>query len=696
MNQKWEPLISSELSVEQKIRMYEAREAIISRINPEIRSIIDMDNFLQAFVDELGKMLDADRCDFLVISSERRLRITHEWKRDATIPSSLGTEIPLGNPAADLGRLTTSPWSIHDTSAGTTPEIIRTICKPLQTRSLLIAPIIFQKQLLGALNLHFCRAPHLWLKEEVTFIQSIAVQIAIAYRYVLLFNEKEREVLKTSLLLEVSNELNSRKSFREISTFLVDKTIQVFKADYGCLGILNHSERLIRFGEVRNRLQSYLAQPHQESISFREHQILYEKILDRQVLFSENRELQEEAASSLRAIFQTRETLMAPILMGDRVIGTLNLGWLAQLPEINTYEIDLIRGLCNQAAVALENHELSEEVLRLKRELKGVRAGARIIGRSQKIRSCIEEALAVADAMATVLIYGESGVGKELVADLIQQNSSRYNRTYLKINCGAIPESLLESELFGHEKGAFTDAKTRKTGKFEEAHLGTLFLDEVGELSAGAQVKLLRVLQDGTFNRVGGNEEIRSDVRIIAATNRDLEQAVREGRFRNDLIFRLKVCPITVPPLRERTEDIPDLALHFLKIYNQKNRRHVKGVADKALRAMMAYAWPGNVRELENAVERAVIVCHSSEVQLEDLSEPLRACLKGKEEAAERTLEVTVGSPLEEVEKKVILQTLQLTGGDKVKAARLLGIGRKTLYRRLETYLPKEVPTREG
>lgn len=691
MNTKLEQSFPSELSLEKKIRMYEAREAILGRINPEIRSVIDMDNFLQAFVDELGKMLDADRCDFLMFSSEHRLRITHEWRRDSSIPSSLGTEIPLGNAAGDLMRLSQSPWGINDTNAGTTPEIIRTICRPLQTRSLLIAPIIFQKQLLGALNLHFCRTLHHWMEEEINFFRSIAVQIAIAYRYVLLFNEKEREVLKTSLLLEVANALNSRKNFREITNFLVDTTIQVCKADYGCVGILNHSDRMIRFGEIRNRLQAYLSQPHQEVLSLREQQLLYEKILERQVLRSEDPDLSDPVRSGLRSIFPSRESLMAPIVIGDRVMGTLNLGWVAQLPEMNSFEIDLLKGLCNQAAVALENHELSEEVVRLKRELKGVRAGARIIGSSDKIRKCIDDSLSVADAMTTVLIYGESGVGKELIADLIQQNSPRASQPYVKINCGAIAETLLESELFGHEKGAFTDAKTRKAGKFEEANLGTLFLDEVGELSAGAQVKLLRVLQDGTFHRVGGNEAIHSDVRIIAATNRDLEQAVKEGRFRNDLMFRLKVYPITVPALRDRTEDIPELARHFMLLHSRRNRRNVRGISEKALRALMGYDWPGNVRELENAMECAVVVAQGQEIQWENLPENTRNSSRRPAEGLEKTIELSIGSPLDEIEKKVILQTLQWTNGDKVKAARLLKIGRKTPYRRLETYLPKDV-----
>src|SRR5213075_1909354 len=231
----------------------------------------------------------------------------------------------------------------------------------------------------------------------------------------------------------------------------------------------------------------------------------------------------------------------------------------------------------------------------------------------------IELALNVADTNTTVLIQGESGTGKELVANLIHFNSGREDKPYIKLNCGAIPETLLESELFGHEKGSFTDARARRLGRFEEAHGGTLFLDEVGEMSLGAQVRLLRVLQDGEFTRVGGNEVLKADTRIIAASNVDLERAAEQGKFRRDLFYRLSVFPITLPALRERREDIHPLVIHFLEYYKQRTGRFVSGISREALRALVSYDWPGNVRELENAIERAVIIAAGRQIELEDL-----------------------------------------------------------------------------
>ena len=230
------------------------------------------------------------------------------------------------------------------------------------------------------------------------------------------------------------------------------------------------------------------------------------------------------------------------------------LVWVSEENRFSDFEVQLLNGISSQIGVALEKDRLAAEVFRLKRELKDARAGERIIGSSPKIRRAIEMALSVADSRTSVLIQGESGTGKELVASLIQFNSRRNTRPFVKINCGAIPPTLLETELFGHERGAFTDARSKRIGRFEEADGGTLFLDEIGEMSLAAQVSLLRVLQDGEFNRVGGSEVIKTDVRVIAATNKDLEQEIEANRFRRDLYYRLNVYPIVLPPLRERTE----------------------------------------------------------------------------------------------------------------------------------------------
>src|SRR2546427_4075270 len=314
-----------------------------------------------------------------------------------------------------------------------------------------------------------------------------------------------------------------------------------------------------------------------------------------------------------------RAALVAPVRIGGHTFGLLGLVWSEAREGFKDHEVALVEGIADQIGTALERDHLSAEVMRLKSALHERYGEDRIIGQAPAIRRAIQLALSVADTQTSVLIQGESGTGKELLANLIHFNSGREDKPYIKLNCGAIPETLLESELFGHEKGAFTDARARRSGRFEEANGGTLFLDEVGEMSLGAQVRLLRVLQDGEFTRVGGNEVLKSDVRIIAASNVDLERAVEQGTFRRDLFYRLSVFPITLPSLRERREDIHPLVFHFLEHYKQRTGRFVSGISKEALRALVSYDWPGNVRELENAIERAVIIASGRQIELDDL-----------------------------------------------------------------------------
>src|ERR1700694_2094076 len=393
-----------------------------------------------------------------------------------------------------------------------------------------------------------------------------------------------------------------------------------------------------------------------------------------------------------------RAALVAPVHIGDHTFGLLGLVWSKPRDQFKDHEVALVEGIADQIGTALERDHLSAEVMHLRSALHERYGEDRIIGQAPGIRRAIELALSVADTQTTVLIQGESGTGKELLANLIHYNSGREDQPYIKLNCGAIPETLLESELFGHEKGAFTDARARRQGRFEEANNGTLFLDEVGEMTLAAQVRLLRVLQDGEFTRVGGNEVLKADVRIIAASNVDLERAAEQGNFRRDLFYRLSVFPITLPALRERREDIHPLVIHFLEHYKQRTGRFVSGISREALRALVSYDWPGNVRELENAVERAVIIASGRQIELDDLPSAIgnvalqeqdrikveRA--KAASEGRTTTFEVTVPSSMDEIERQAIEATLDYTGGDKTHAARALGIGRKTLYRKLDQY----------
>jgi len=320
---------------------------------------------------------------------------------------------------------------------------------------------------------------------------------------------------------------------------------------------------------------------------------------------------------------------------------------------------------------ALERRRLSAENRRLRARLA---ESDEVIGRSPAMRRVLDEIEQVAPSEASVLLEGESGTGKGLLARRIHATSPRAAGRLVTVNCAAIPESLLESELFGYEAGAFTGARGRKEGRFDLAAGGT---DEVTEMAPAIQVKLLRVLQDGEYERVGGTRTLVADCRILSATNRDIDRAVAEGRFREDLYWRLNVIRVSVPPLRDRPEDVPLLAQAFLARFAGKNHKEIAGLSPEALDALGAYRWPGNVRELENVVERAVVLCRSPQVTIENLPEPVR---QGR--GARLTLSFKVGTPLKEVERSMIEATLRFAGGDKNLAANLLGITARTIYRR--------------
>ncbi len=324
----------------------------------------------------------------------------------------------------------------------------------------------------------------------------------------------------------------------------------------------------------------------------------------------------------------------------------------------------------------IERQSLIKENIRLHQKLKGQYRFEDIITRSPRMHQIIELVKIVAKSQATVLITGESGTGKELVARAIHSQSQRKDKTFVAVSCAALPESLLESELFGHEKGAFTGAHAQRKGKIELAHRGTLFLDEIGEMSANIQIHLLRVLEEREFTRVGGNELIKVDVRLVSATNRDLQAAIKNGHFREDLFYRLNVVTIDLPPLRERVEDIPLLAEHFLKEFSAENRKSISGFSPDMMDFLVKYPWPGNVRELENTIERAVILAKGSEIQLVDLLQR-NSPLVGR---------VPSGQSLKDIEREHILSVLKETGGNLAKAARILGVSRATLYNKAKTY----------
>ena len=419
-----------------------------------------------------------------------------------------------------------------------------------------------------------------------------------------------------------------------------------------------------------------------------------------------------EADDGVAAIEDVRRQLFDLILMDIRMLNISGIEALEQIKMINpaipviimtayasveTAVSALKKGAYDYLTKPLDFDELkitierATEHNRLKKENEYLKSRLgeqfdrqNLIGRSQSMVKLLETVAQVAPAEATVLISGESGTGKEMIANAIHFNSARREAPFVKINCAALTETLLESELFGHEKGAFTGAERRREGKFVQAHGGSLFLDEVSEMSKAMQVKLLRILQEREVTRVGGAEVIKVDVRVIAASNKSLKEEIQKGNFREDLFYRLNVVSLHVPPLRERKEDIPMLAQHFLKHFSKRNNKNIQGYTPRAMQKIMAYSWPGNIRELMNAVERAVVLAHADFLDAAEI-----ALIMGDSASSVGAAESDrppQNLSLEDVEKKSILGALDACGGNKSEAARRLGITRKTLRAKLQKY----------
>jgi len=399
-----------------------------------------------------------------------------------------------------------------------------------------------------------------------------------------------------------------------------------------------------------------------------------------------------KSSDSLRAM-RAESIICAPIRTVDKMLGMIQLYSTNPDNQLEADDAEFTLAVADQLAGALENlkerSRLAAGLARAETENKTLREQllieTELVGDSESIRRLRERILRIAPTGATVLIRGESGVGKELVARAIHQHSNRTDGPFVTMNCAALSESLLESELFGHEKGSFTGAVSRKIGKFEQAHSGTIFLDEVGEMSPAIQAKFLRVLEGHPYERVGGGGEVRVDVRVVAATNRDLEDSVDQGRFRKDLYFRLQVMELTVEPLRDRRTDIAILAKHFMQRFSKKCGRSVSSIAPAALATLVNYGWPGNVRELQNTIERAVILCSgdsigASDIQLSALGRSDSAPIMTSASAGFRPVSIDV------IEQEHILATLEWTKWNKSQAATILEIERSTLDRKLKKY----------
>ncbi len=387
--------------------------------------------------------------------------------------------------------------------------------------------------------------------------------------------------------------------------------------------------------------------------------------------------------------------LCVPIKMGNETLGALSVDTLfsaAVSLEEDLRLLSIIASMISQAMKLRQDAQRDRQLLldentRLQEELRDRFRPANIIGRSNVMQSVFDLIGQVAGSEATVLILGESGVGKELVANAIHYNSQRSKQPFVRVNCAALPESIIESELFGHEKGAFTGATTQRKGRFEMAHNGTIFLDEIGDLSPHTQIRMLRILQEKEFERVGGTETITANVRVVAATNRNLEEQIEKNEFRQDLYYRLNVFPIHIPPLRQRRTDILELANHFVEKYDKENGKDVRRISTPAIDMLTSYHWPGNVRELENSIERAILLSTDDVLHGHHLPPTLQTA-----EASNTVMRGTLDGTIDRVEKEMIIEALKSTRGNKTKAAEKLGVSERVMGLRVNKHgiRPKE------
>ncbi len=377
--------------------------------------------------------------------------------------------------------------------------------------------------------------------------------------------------------------------------------------------------------------------------------------------------------------FPTSSILAVPMRLRDRCVGVIEIINKKDRKNFTDEDLQWLEIFSDQAAIAIQNaksyQRVQEEIFLLKDQIHAERGYHTFIGDSRIIKEKLEIAMRAAKTDSSVLLLGESGVGKELFAEQIHFNSQRRNNPFIRVNCAALPANLVESELFGHVKGAFTDAGSDRRGRFELADTGTIFLDEIGDIPLSVQAKLSRVLQEKTFEKVGSSEPLRVDVRIIAATNKDMEEAVGKGTFRIDLFYRLNVLPIYIPPLRERRDDVPLLADHFLKKFNSEIKKQIKGFTPEAMEALLSYIWPGNVRELENAIERAVVITQDDYIKPAALI--LQAYAGNREDYSNRTLKEAVNL----FKKQFIKNILEQNNWKQTKSAKMLGIQRTYLSR---------------
>jgi formate hydrogenlyase transcriptional activator len=671
----------------------------------EVWEAIAQHRELGALFHDLSKRLhgvvEFDSLLLMLFDSARNVMRLHLMELSQSGSYTGGEEMSLEDAPWGWVFETQKPFLVLDTNEEARFPGFLAEMKQEHARSLVMLPLTTAQRRLGVM-IFAKEQPHPYRGEEMQFLQRVVNQVAVAVDNALNFARVEslqkqfaRERDRLQVLLDINNALVSNLALQELFQAIVTALARVMHHDYTSLALYDSSNRRMRiqaldFPPARGLLGDETGVPFDASPAG-------QALTSRQPYLADRAELSRYDTPIIRLLLQegVQTVCCVPLLARGSAVGTLNLASRRE-NAFRPEDVELLQQVAGQVAIAVQNalafneidalkNKLAEEKLYLEEEIRSELNFEDIVGESPALRKALSQVETVATANSTVLILGETGTGKELIARAIHNLSPRRERTFVKVNCAAIPTGLLESELFGHERGAFTGAITQKIGRFELADKGTLFLDEVADIPLELQPKLLRVLQEQEFERLGGTHTIHADVRLVAATNRDLAPLVAERAFRSDLYYRLNVFPIQVPPLRERASDIPLLVRYFVQKFSRRLNKPVQYIPVETMEALVSYSWPGNVRELENLIERAVLLSSGNElrVPLAELGADTGSSLLSP--ASTMPIDDSL-STLEEAERQHILRALRRTrwviGGPKGAAA-ILGVKRTTLQARM-------------
>jgi formate hydrogenlyase transcriptional activator len=670
----------------------EAQHQALLEVAEAIAQHRDLGELFHELAERLHGVVEFDYLNVTLHDAARNVMRLHILETEQPRTIRPGAEFPMGETPSGWVWETQQPFILDDTEKETRyPELLQ-ILRENGVRSFCSVPLTTAQRRLGVLS--FGRTtPHHYGEVEVSFIQQVARQVAVAVDNALNLERaqayqrqlaQERDRLR--VLLEVNNAIISKLDLRALLNAISASLRRVIHHEYTSLALFEDDKNKMRvmaldFPQGKGLIHEEMLVPLEGSIAGSAFRNRRPVVLDHSAMGGF-----DSPTSRLMRDEGVRSVVSMPLITHDRALGTLSLASLRD-GAFEQGDVDLLVQVAGQVAIAVENalafqeigelkNKLAQEKLYLEDEIRSEMNFEEIMGESPLLRAVLKQVETVAPTDSAVLIQGETGTGKELIARAIHNLSPRRDHTFVKVNCAAIPAGLLESELFGHERGAFTGAIAQRTGRFELAHRGTIFLDEVGDIPLELQPKLLRVLQEQEFERLGSTRSIRVDVRLVAATNRNLEEMVAARTFRSDLYYRLRVFPLTMPALRERQDDIPTLVRYFVQKYARRMNRTIETIPSETLDLLVRYSWPGNIRELENLIERAVIVSPGPvlRVPLGDLklpSEPVPG-------------EILT---LDAAEREHILKALEATNwvlaGPKGAAVRL-GVKRTTLQSRMQ------------